>query len=313
MSHIDRDIDLNLFRVLDALHTHGGTSSAAKALHLTQSAVSHSLARLRDLFGDPLFVRQGNRMVPTERTRQIMPEVQRNLRGLLGTVSAREQFRPDRLNAKFQLGVRDASEAIIFPALAERLGREAPDVRVVSRNIVPDRLESELVAGTLDLAIDRSVKTSERICRVKLVSEPWAVVAPAGRTSLTARQYAQSKHVHVAQLEGEEPVDDALAKQGLRRDVPLRCHQYLSACNVVLATNWLLSMPQSYARHLARLMPLSVLPLPLEVPPMDIFMYWHTVHDAAPEHVWFRRMLVEAAVVGLALPVKASPTSRRRS
>src|SRR5687767_1120495 len=120
---MNRDIDLNLFRVLDALHTHGGTSSAAKALHLTQSAVSHSLARLRELFGDPLFVRQGNRMVPTERTRQIMPEVQRHLGGLFGTVSAREQFLPARLSAKFTLGVRDASEAIIIPALAERLGR----------------------------------------------------------------------------------------------------------------------------------------------------------------------------------------------
>lgn len=307
MSQIDRDIDLNLFRVLDALHTHGGTSSAAKALHLTQSAVSHALARLRDLFGDPLFVRQGNRMVPTERTRQIMPDVQRHLRGLFVTLSAREQFHPQRLSAEFQLGVRDASEAIIAPALSARIAHEAPEVRVISRNIAFDRIESELVAGTLDLAIDRRVKTSERICHVKMVSEPWAVVAPAARTTLTAREYVQSKHVLVAQLDGEEPVDDALAKQGLRREVPLRCHQYLSACNVVLATQWLLSMPQSYALHLARLMPLSVLPMPIEVPPMDIFMYWHTVHDAAPEHVWFRRMLVEAAVAGLGAAASATP------
>ena len=64
----DHRIDLNLFRVLDAIYLHGGITAAARALHLTQPAVTHALNRLRDHFGDPLFVRQGNRVMPTERT-----------------------------------------------------------------------------------------------------------------------------------------------------------------------------------------------------------------------------------------------------
>jgi DNA-binding transcriptional LysR family regulator len=253
------------------------------------------------MFDDPLFVRQGNRMVPTERARRIMPEVQKALRGLYGTVSAREQFDPQRLTLEFRLGVRDAPEAIIFPTLAERLGREAPGVRLFSRYVPFDRLENELVAGTLDLAIERWVKTGERICSVKMISEPWAVIAAASRASVSAREYLQSKHVLVTQLDGGDPVDDVLSKQGMRRDVGLRCQHYLSACQVVLSTNWLLTMPLTYATRLARLLPLNVLPMPLEVPPLDVFLYWHAVHDAAPEHIWLRRALIESAVLGSGL------------
>jgi hypothetical protein len=79
-----------------------------------------------------------------------------------------------------------------------------------------------------------------------------------------------------------------------------------------MATDWLLSMPQTYAHKLARLLPLTVLPMPFEVPPLDVFMYWHAVHDAAPEHVWFRRVLVESAVVGSGLREALVETSPLR-
>src|SRR5579871_6476858 len=82
----DSRIDLNLFRVLDAIHTHGGVSAAARALHLTQPAVTHALGRLRDQLGDPLFVRQGNRLLPTDKVRAMMPSVQSHLKGLLASV-----------------------------------------------------------------------------------------------------------------------------------------------------------------------------------------------------------------------------------
>ena len=71
MTRADLRMNLNLFRVLDAVYTHGGISAAARALHLTQPAITHSLNRLRELFGDPLFLRQGNRMVPTDRVRTV--------------------------------------------------------------------------------------------------------------------------------------------------------------------------------------------------------------------------------------------------
>jgi DNA-binding transcriptional LysR family regulator len=301
MNQIDNQLDLNLFRVLEALYTQGGTSGAARSLHLTQSAVSHALGRLREAFDDPLFVRQGNRMLPTERTRRVISDVQTHLRGLYASVKTREEFRPERLHQEFCLGFRDALESIIFPPLTERLAREAPGVRIFSRYVPISAFDAELCAGKLDLAIDREVRTSDRIRSVRMIGEPWCVVTVHGRAPLSLRDFLASTHVLVNQLDGGDPVDDALAAQGLRREVGLRCQHYLAACKVVLKTGWLLSMPHTYARQLAQLLPLQVSPMPFEVPALDIFMYWHAVRDDAPEHVWLRRVLIEAAVEGSGL------------
>ena len=116
-----RRIDLNLFRVLDAIHVHGGISAAARALHLTQPAVTHSLNRLREHFGDPLFVRQGNRVVPTERTRRMIGEVQLHLKGLQATTQRQAAFSPQTLELSFTVGFRDVLESIAFPSLLRRL------------------------------------------------------------------------------------------------------------------------------------------------------------------------------------------------
>jgi DNA-binding transcriptional LysR family regulator len=85
MSRPDLRMDLNLFRALDAIYTQGGISAAARALPLTQPAITHALNRLRELFGDPLFVRQGNRVIPTHKARAVMAEVQLHLKGLQAT------------------------------------------------------------------------------------------------------------------------------------------------------------------------------------------------------------------------------------
>lgn len=89
-----RRIDLNLFRVLDAIHVHGGVSAAARALRLTQPAVTRASNRPREHFGDPLFVRQGNRVVPTARMLQVIGDVQPHLRGLQASVQRDVPFVP---------------------------------------------------------------------------------------------------------------------------------------------------------------------------------------------------------------------------
>lgn len=307
MRNIDNQLDLNLFRVLEAIHTHGGTSGAARALHLTQPAVSHALARLRDVFEDALFVRQGNKMVATQRTRSIIVDVQRHLQGLYASVHEREQFRPDQLQAEVRIGLRDALESITFPTLSKRLLSEAPGVRIFSLRVPLERFERELTAGKLDLAVDREVATSKNIRSVKLVSEPWAVVAARSTKKLTLREYMARKHVTVTQIEGFEPLDLVLAKHGYQREVALRCQHYFAACEVVVATDWLVSMPKTYAQRMAQVLPLRVLALPFQAPPIDIVMYWHAARDDDPAHVWLRRIVLEAGLEGAGLRGKRTP------
>src|ERR1700683_4607457 len=108
MTRADLRMNLNLFRVLDAVYTHGGISAAARAPPLSQPPIPHLLNRLRELFGDPLFLRQGNRMVPTDRVRTVIAAVQQHLNGLQATTQTQAGFLPSPLGLRFHRGFRAA-------------------------------------------------------------------------------------------------------------------------------------------------------------------------------------------------------------
>ncbi len=111
---------------MDAVYEHGGISGAARHLHLSQPAVSHALARLRRMWGDPLFVRQGNRMVPTELSRRVIGQVQGHLRGLQSCIEQAATFDPQTLDMSLRLGLRDVLEGITLPPLMRHLSVAAP-------------------------------------------------------------------------------------------------------------------------------------------------------------------------------------------
>ncbi|MGZ3405206.1 MAG: LysR family transcriptional regulator, partial [Polyangia bacterium] len=123
-------VDLNLLVVLEAIYTEGGVTQAAKKLHLTQPAISHSLGRLRELFEDPLFVREGRRLVPTPLARNLIDPLRRSLRGLESTLNEVEHFDPSTTKRRFTLGLRDVLEAIVLPNLMEDVSRNAPHIDV---------------------------------------------------------------------------------------------------------------------------------------------------------------------------------------
>ena len=125
-------VDLNLFVVLEAVYREGNLTRAAHQLNLTQPAISHSLRRLRELFHDPLFIRQGAKMVPTPFTRTIIGQVRQALQIFEVNLYEHRQFDPVHTRRNFYLGLRDSSEAIVLPSLAKRLQEAAPGISVAS-------------------------------------------------------------------------------------------------------------------------------------------------------------------------------------
>jgi DNA-binding transcriptional LysR family regulator len=253
-----RALDLNLFRVLEAIHVQGGISAAARSLHVSQPAVSHALRRLREAFADPLFVRHGNRMLPTELTRRVMGDVQAHLRGLGAVLHSAQAFEPAMLELTFRLAVRDVMEAITFPRLMEQLWQAAPGVSVTSRRVPREALERELSGGHIDLAIERKTRLGPRIRGVKLVEESLAVVTrrperPAAARRPTLATYLRARHVVVAQ-----------------------------------------STPAS-SQDVGTVLPLAVHEPPFAVPALEIMMYWHADRDADPAHRWLREMVQSGA------------------
>lgn len=299
-SRSDLRLDLNLFRVLDAIHSHGGISQAARALHLSQPAISHALRRLRELFDDPLFVRQGNQMLPTERTRRVIAQVQSHVRGLGAVLNQGRSFEPAELEMSFEIGVRDVLESITFPRLMQHLAQLAPGVSLSSRRVVRQQMEAELTAGRLDLAIERLTRTGPRIRSLKLADESMVVLTAKGegrKRAMTLKQYLAARHVQVSLgPEASEALDRFLADQGMERRVALRCQHYFAAAQVVAETGWMLTMPRTYARNLAQVLPVSVHELPFQLPPIPMMMYWHADREDDPAHRWLRGLLASGAV-----------------
>ena len=146
-----QDIDLNLLRLIAAIDQHGSISATARHLNLTQPAVSHALNRLREALGQPVFIRQGNQMIATEQTRQMLPFIQYHLAGLHQALEQQPIFDPATLSMTYHCGIHDVLEAQLFPHLIPKLQQHAPQANLLSHRIARPQIEAALLAGDVDV------------------------------------------------------------------------------------------------------------------------------------------------------------------
>src|SRR5882757_1068966 len=177
-------IDLNLFTVFDAIYREGGITAASKSLHLSQPAVSHALARLRELLDDPLFERHGNEMTPTPRARALAGTINQSLDGLEKMLQRNARFEPTTSRRRFVIAMRAAHEATFLPDILVALTREAPGIDLATVRIERRDLEEDLQSGELDFAIDMALPVSLDIHRQALEAEPIVVLARKDHPSL---------------------------------------------------------------------------------------------------------------------------------
>ena len=288
-------LDLNLLHVFDTIYREGSLTRAARALHLTQPAVSHSLARLRDHFEDPLFTRQGNQMVPTPLARRFAESMRPGLTQIQNAVNQFHAFDPARHRKTFSLGLRDVLESTFLPPLMATLA-DYPDLDIVSQRIPRREMETRLASGKLDFAVDVLLPISEQTCHELLRRDQLVVVVrqdhPLLQTGLTMDTYLAARHVLVSsRAEGPGVEDFALSRFSAHRRIALRCQHYFAACRVVAQTDLLVTMPEAYARIIAEQSNLIILPPPAELPSLDVHLYWHRAYEQEPALVWFRERL----------------------
>jgi DNA-binding transcriptional LysR family regulator len=299
MTNLSR-VDLNLLVVLDAILTEGGVSRAATRLNLTQPAVSHALARLRELFDDPLFVREGRNLVPTSLTKRLIEPLRQSLLALGALIEKGESFDPARARTDFTVSMRDPMEVLILPRMMKRLAREAPGIDLRMVQVRRRGLETGLADGTLDAAFDVALPLSERIHRQRVSADRFVVAArkahPRVRPGFTLATYLAEKHVMVtSRRRGPGAEDIELGQQGKRRHVSLRCRNYLAALRVVAESDLVLTMTERYVPLLAAGSgEVRALAMPLRMPTLDLFLYWHDRVDNDPANRWLRSQLVEA-------------------
>ena len=296
--HISR-VDLNLFIVFEAIYVEGSVTRASQKLSLTQPAISHALGRLRVLFGDPLFVRQGHVMVSTPLARSIIEPVRRSLRGFEVTLDGLDRFDPATTQKQFTLALRDVLESTVLPPLMMRVTQHAPLASVAASQVERRELEGELAAGTLDCAIDVLLPLSTDIRHKRIVMDKIVVVARRGHPqvdgAIDLAGYLAADHVLASSRRRGPGLEDfELSRLGLQRRIRLRCQHYFAACRVVSQTDLLLTMPERYARVASLQFGNQILPLPLEMPAFDMYLYWHANVDNDPANSWWRTQLMES-------------------
>ena len=289
--------ELDLLRCFAVLHHERHLSRAATRVGLSQPAMSRVLGRLRDAFGDPLFVRTPRGMVPTTRADALAPRV----RAVLDAADALIRpaaFDPATLVRTFTIGMSDFFHALLIPRLIDRLAG-APGVRIQTRPLEDD-VSDALASGRLDLTIGVREAAPSEARLGKLYDERFVCAVrrdhPRVGKRLSLERFIALPHLLIAPVGNPGSiVDTALAARGLSRDVVVRVHTFQSAPAIVASSDLIVTAPSRLLEPLAQPFRLRLLPPPIEVPGFPVFAAWHPrVHDD-PAHAWFRGALVAAS------------------
>ena len=293
-----KQLDLNLLKVFRSLYEEQNMSRTAEALHLTPSAISHAVRRLRDALGDPLFQRAQNRMVPTPACRRLAPQIIENLANLQRALQQWDKFDPQTSNHFFRIGIHDSLEISILPALCTTLGQRAPGVGFASVKFDRTQLARELAAGHIDVAIDVGIRVKKVARHHELWSSNFCVLMRKEhplRDKLNKKAYLSSQHISVSNRPVGMTMEDAFfQKAGLKRESNIRCQNYFAASKVLVNSNQLLTTSKMMARELLN-DDLFMQDIPFDIKPYSMHLYWHEHSEEDAALSWLRDTIVEIA------------------
>jgi LysR family transcriptional activator of mexEF-oprN operon len=289
-------MDLNLLTVLAALMRERHVSRAAERLHLGQPAVSHALARLRELTGDPLLVRQGRVMEPTERALALMQGLGPALEQIEATFRAQADFEPARAAPVFRIGLTDDLQIAMLPRLLRALSAEVPGAKLVTLTVCYRNamryLDQGRVSAVMSFLKELPADAKVRKVRTARFAMLRTDTAP-GKLSLD--DYCRRRHVlvtYAGDLCGT--VDETLAELGRQRDVAFSVPQFGSLPAVLAGTELLATVPEHVAQALSAQGGLRYEALPFESPSYQIKMAWRAVTDKDSAETWLRRAMLRA-------------------
>ncbi|RJX79304.1 LysR family transcriptional regulator [Pseudomonas sp. LS-2] len=287
--------DLNLLLTFHCLMTERSATRASAVLHVTQGAVSSALKRLREQFGDELFVRTSAGMQPTRKALEIAPmiaEALSTVSALLGTDTA---FSPQDSHYVFNLAMSDDLEAYLAPRLVEAVSRQRLGVRFAFHQTNSSLWKNALHDPAMDLVIcsepkDFSTNYSSQV----LFSSSYSCLFRPGacdQASLSLEEYFAGEHVRIC-FDGRRGfIDDLFEKAGHTRKVTASFTHFAGALTTLLSSDVIATIPTFAAGAFAQQMPLTTCPVPLPVPSFRSFMVWDIAKQEKPQHEWIRGFL----------------------
>ena len=288
--------DLNLLVTLDVLLTEGSVVRAAQRLHLSASAMSRALARLRDVTGDPLLVRAGRGLVPTPRALELRDQVRRVVNDAESVLRPAMKLDLRTLDRTFTIRSTEGFVETFGPDLLSRIRAGAPNVRLCFVTKL-DKDSAPLRDGLVDLETGVTSKTMGPEIRTHgLFRDRFVAVVrkghPLAKGRMTPQRYASADHVLVSRRGLEVgPVDHALEQLGLARNAVVTVGGFGPAVVLAGESDMVATVPEHHTRSLWRGM--HAFELPFAVPEFTISLFWHPRLDADPAHRWVRQVVSE--------------------
>jgi len=299
-----RNIDLNLLVAFITLYDARNVTRAAEHLALTQPTVSAMLTRLRDLFGDPLFVRTQHGVIPTPRADALSEPIKLLLADVEALVVP-PTFDPATIAMTVSISANDYMQQTLMVPFIRRLRKEAPGVRLAVWPAHMAGLADKLARGEIDLAVTTPEFADPRLPRSLLYTERYVCVArkshPLGGKNLSLDDFCRFDHVIVSPTGGSfsGPADEALQALGARRNVALSLPSFHVLLDTVRTDDFFAIVPEKLMR--GRMAGLRLFDPPVSVPDFDVVASWHQRVDKDPVQRWLRSLLTSVAV---ALPAK---------
>jgi len=295
-------IDLNLLAAFDALMAELNVTRAAARMGVSQPAMSAALSRLRTLFGDPLFLRSADGLVPTQRARDVAEPVSQALRQIEAALVVKPVFIPAEVTLRFTLGLSDYPAFVLLPPLMQALREQAPGVSLsVHAFNDRDRAVELLDAGTIDAAVGvPPTKQESRIFTQPLLRDEFVTIVgrdhPAARRGMDLKVFLGLAHVLVSP-EGDRHglVDAALARMDKRRTVGLTLPQMFAVPAVVAETEMAATVMKRVALASAARRKLVLFAPPVPLPTVEFDLIWHRRNDVQQAQQWLRALVASVA------------------
>jgi len=288
--------DLNLFVIMNSIYTEGSLTKAAEVVGITQPAVSNALSRLREKFDDDLFVRTGSGMVPTQKTENIIKDIQNALQLMQKSVNEPDEFDPATSQKTFRISLGDINEGRILAILISKIEKQAPNIKLECYYTARGQVPHALATNELSFAVDPFIPNSKDTNSTKVFSDKFVIAHRANHpvskiTEITLDDALKLKYINISNRKrGASVVEMEMQKMQLQPEIALRAQHYLVTPEIVRSTDLCLLCSETFAKKHG----LSYVNLPFDVPPLEQYLIWHKSDDNDGSHIWMRTLIGES-------------------
>jgi DNA-binding transcriptional LysR family regulator len=293
-----KQIDLNLLIVFHQLMVERRVSKVAEHLGLTQPAVSNTLAKMRRLFGDELFLRTPAGMVPTPFAEQLGESVGYALAMIHSGLNQQTRFDPASAKCSMTIGMTDIGEIVFLPALIERLSREAPGITLSTVRNAAVKLRDDMESGKVDLAIGLLPQLKAGFFQRQLFRQRYVCLFRRGhrldKKRLSLAEFRSVEHLVVVSAgTGHSAVDELMKRAHIERLIRMTVPHFVGVGHILRSTDLVATVPERLAMHLSEPFGLTYTPHPVSLPEIAINVFWHAKAHRSLANQWLRGVIFE--------------------